>query len=375
MTPIHEIAFLVLSGALSCWTWSPSENSCPNADSIQISAYEKPDLKMKPAKSIDRNSFNSYMNTEVGYEEKGFAVFKTEGNDWHQIMNTSGEKFWVHLPSLEKQFQSTADKTSKQKSWRFEKIENLVGQGMSRVDDDFSKYLRQEDLKTPMQIPKNLVAQIHKRQLQLRLKETSSELPTSYIEISLPCTYQEISPGKKQGTCQPVPKIATYEKPESGAPSVMISMTWANWAGKSISQQEKILERLFIFAEKNDWLKIQVAFGENEKRIRWVKKTDLKKYKIQLLPEAEQIPSLIHILESTNRADTAQRLKGLAPQPGFSATGRTKWSTDGVLYGEVNIQDFPACSTEEPKTLMKAWLPYKLEKKSAPILSWYSRGC
>ncbi|MGE0762600.1 MAG: hypothetical protein AB7N80_04925 [Bdellovibrionales bacterium] len=380
MTPVHEIAFLVLSGALSCWTWPAENNPCPNADSLKIPAYEKPDLRKKPLKFIDRNSFKSFLTAEVGYEENGFAVFETKNSDWYQIMNESGEKLWLNLPSVEKQFQShlsTSDKASHSASWRLEKIEKLVGQGMARVEPDYLKYLRNEDLKSQVQIPKQILVHIHERQLKSRLNETKTELPTSFVEVSLPCTYREISPGHKTGSCTPPPKIAAYEKPDLNAPNTKIAMSWANWAGKPIvtPNQERTLEHLYIFSDSSDWLNIQVAFGDSAKRSRWVKKSDIGQFKIQNLPYDERVAALIHILESTNRPDDAAKIKELSPEPGFRATGRTKWSSDGVLWGEINIQDFPACSVEEPKTLMKAWLPYKLNRKSPSILSWYSRGC
>lgn len=380
MTSVHEIAFLVLGGALSCWTWPTADNLCPSADSIKLSAYEEPDLRTKPIKFIDRQSFNSYLNAEVGYEENGFAIFKIENSEWYQIMSNSGQVLWLHLPTVEKQFQShhaASEKNGNTSSWRVEKIESLVGKGMARVAPEYLKYLRKEDLKTPLLLSKELFAKIHERQLNSRLEEIKTELPISYIEVSMPCTYKEISPGTKTGSCKPPPSINAYEKPDQSATSNIISMTWANWIGKSFIEpnQERTREHLYIFDKNNNWIKIQVAFGDPDNRTRWIKMNDLGAFKIYNLSQEERVAALIQLLESTNRSSTAQKIKELSTEPGFSVTGRTKWSSEGILWGEVNIQDFPACSAEEPKTLMKAWLPYKLNKKSPPILSWYSRGC
>lgn len=379
MNPIHEIAFLVLTGSLGCWTW-PSTTPCSNTDTLKVQAYEKPNLQSKPLKLIDRDSFKSYLNAEVGYEENGFAVFEIIENEWHQIMSESGQKLWLHLPSLEKQFQSRLTPEQKPYNspiWKLEKIENLVSRGMAKTSADYSKYLRTEDLKTPYELSITLLAQVHERQLKSRLEETKTELPIGFVEIKLPCTYKEIAPGSRTGSCEASPRITAYELPEGSAPSMPISMTWANWAGKSFFEpnQKSTLEHLYVLTKKDNWLKIEVAFGDPKKRTRWIKTKDLAQFQFRTLPPAERVTALIHVLESTNRHDAAIKIKELAPEPGFQATGKTKWSADGVLWGEIAIQDMPSCSPDEARTLGKAWLPYKLDKKSAPILSWYSRGC
>ena len=142
-------------------------------------------------------------------------------------------------------------------------------------------------------------------------------------------------------------------------------MTWANWIGKSFieSNQERTREHLYIFGKNNNWIKIQVAFGDPDNRTRWIKMNDSGAFKIHNLSREERVAVLSQLLESTNHSSTAQKIKEQSPDPGFSVTGRTKWSSEGILRGEVNIQDFPACSVEEPKNTYESLASIQAKQK------------
>lgn len=367
MNPIHEIAFLVLSGAISCLPGAQTDAPCLEPDKIKISAYRQPDLREKPVKT-DGNPIKSYLSTEVGYEESGLAVFKILNNEWFQIMSRSGEAYWLHLPT----------ETAKNKElWRVETIENLVGQGLARVDSDYLNYLRKEDLKTPQPVPKEVFEKIHDRQFKALLEEMKVELPVAFIDVTMPCTYKEISPGTSSGKCQAAPHVMAYEIPSASADRMEVSMNLGHWNGIAVMDADSAThtERLYILSEESNWLKIQVNFGDENKRKRWVKKSDLGKFEIRKAPAKEQVAALIQILKSSGDTHEAEKIRYFKPETEFSTTGKTKWSSDGVLWAEVDIQDINGCSGEEPNKLLKAWLPYKIKRDRTPILSWYARGC
>ena len=343
---LHEIGYLIIGGALQCWFGSAVENSCPNAE------------KVKPA-GITREKIGDFETREVHYEESGFAVFKRE-DDIFEIRKKNGDKSQIRLSELNRQIQIALPKTVsaeevKNSLWRYESLEEIFKGAMISHESDFLPLLRKDDLKTPLNIPKEQLESVRQDRINRVLKASQFSIPIGYIVTSVPCTYKKINANTTASSCAAPGKVPAYARPDRNS--------------------EKILE------EQGDWIRMKLVVLEKSKRIVWFNKKDIP-YKMVRLKENEGIKTLIEFLNpnsgssSEQNSNLAENLKLLSEQPldlDLDSAGETKWA-DGILWVKVSVRSEPHCTVEESKPISTGWLPYIEPKTKKKVLKWYSRG-
>lgn len=375
---LHEIGYLIIGGALQCWFGSAVENSCPNAE------------KVKPA-GITREKSGDFETREVHYEESGFAVFNRE-NDNFEIRKKTGGKNSIRLSDLNRQTQAALPKTlsadeAKYSLWRYESLDEIFKGAMIRHEVDFLSLLRKDDLKTPLNIPKEQLASVRQDRLNRVLKANQFSLPIGYIVTSVPCTYKKIDANTTSGSCAAPGKATAYARPNRSSEKILeASLLWAHLEGRTIQTNNlnpaEKSEELLVFEEQGDWIRMKLVVLEKAKRVVWFNKKDIP-YKMVRLNQIDRIKTLIEFLNPTSGSPSdenrnlAENLKLLSEQPldlDLDSAGETKWA-DGILWVKVSVRSEPHCSVEESKPISTGWLPYIEPKTKKRVLSWYSRGC
>ncbi len=375
---LHEIGYLIIGGALQCWFGSAVENTCPNAE------------KVKPA-GITREEAGDFETREVHYEESGFTVFNLE-NDNFEIRKKTGEKNNIRLSDLNRQTQTALPKMvsadeAKASLWRYESLEEIFKGAMISHESDFLPLLRKDDLKTALNIPKEQLESIRQDRINRVLTASQFSLPVGYIVTSVACTNKKIDANTTSGSCAGPGKATAYARPDRNSEKILeASLLWAHLEGRAV-QNNKLnpaekSEKLLVFEEQGDWIRMKLVVLEKSKRLVWLNKKDIP-YKMVRLSQTDRVKTLIEFLNPTSGSpadenrNLSENLKLLSEQPldlDLDSAGETKWA-DGILWVKVGVRSEPHCSVEESKPISTGWLPYIVPKTKKKVLGWYSRGC
>lgn len=374
---LHEIGYLFISGIFQCWFWG-TQSPCPNAE------------KIKPA-GITRETIGDYQTNEIHYEQTGFAVFKIN-SDQFEIRKKTGEKIFIHLSKLNQQTQQSLPKTLKPQDikdslWQFERLEDIFKNAFISREADFLSLLRNDDLETSITISNEQLQTVRQKRINTLLKESQLSLPIAYIKTHIPCEYKKINEHSTSGSCTSPGKISVYAKPDRLSEKIIeASLSWAHFEGIPIHTDTtnplEQSEKLLVFDEQNDWIKMKLVILDKSKRVVWLNKNDLP-YNLIQLNQIDRVKTLVeflhpsHVEPSDENRNLAEKLKSLVEQPlelDLDPAGQTKWH-NGVLWVKVNVRSEPHCTVENSTTIATGWLPYIDPKTRKKILGWYSRGC
>ena len=359
----------MVGGAFQCW-FAANPASCPNAD------------RVKPAGISSEEAVN-FVTNEVGYEMDAFAVFSKKG-DRLEIKKKTGESFYISLPELNRETQAalpkaTAAGEAKVSLWRYSSLEEILKFAMFRHDGDFLKFLRKNDLTTPMNISLQLKA-LEQARLDRALKAAHVMLPIGYLLTSVACTYRKVNSTTTSGSCAPPVVAPAYASRSRSSPKVFdASLIWAHLEGQTVepvkSNPPKREDQLLIFQEQGDWIQMRRSFGDASKRLVWLNKKDFP-YKIVRLKQESRLRHFIDFL--TSSSDSVDRdpsllesLRSLTQNPlevDLESAGETKWY-NGILWVKVEIRSELHCSPEESKSIATGWLPYISPESNKKILT------
>ncbi len=366
---MHEIGFLIIGGTFQCWFWQGADNPCPNSE------------KISPA-GIQRQAASQYINKEIYYEESGFSVFDRKGESF-EIHKLTGEKTWLELKEINQQVDNsiakTASETEKATSrWRYVAIEDIFKNGMIGRDDVGPLELYQDDLKTPVNILSGVLKNIREKRRAVIFKQKNLQLPTGYIVTSTACTYTKVGT-QMQGTCAPPAKAFVYSKPDKQSTKILeASFLFGHFKGFPIHMglaSPTNSEKLFVYEEQGDWVRMRLEVLEDAKRDVWVHKKDIP-YLYTRLKDEERIPALKELLNSRGENTFESIEAELNEEPVFDieSAGVTKWN-EGTLWVKINVRDEDKCSGAEHKVLATGWMPYVDPKTKKKKIGWLSRGC
>lgn len=351
---IHEIGFLILTGALGCWTVDP-----PCASPKTIDAFNTSDLKAHKIQLAPKD-LKEFKLQEVHYEVSGIPVYE-EKNDWIKIRKNSGEYFWINVSQNLKTFPD---------SIQFERIEKILTESLLSGGVDFEKELRSEDLKTPVVINSDVKDKIRKQNLETWMKQNKVVLPKYYLGVSLPC---------KNGTCTPFPQVNVHANPDSSSPLIFKAvLSWAHLDGEMIFSTDPNFtqERILGYDKNNDWLKVIISYNKDDKKEGWISLKNLPHTSLSSVTPEQSLSDFIKRSESQGNplGSDLKAVQNSQINFGIEATGKSKW-LNGQLWMEVDVKDNDQCSGSAPKSLQKGWLPYKKSNTEEPVLGWVSRGC
>lgn len=372
---LHEIGYLIITGAFQCWFASPAENPCPNSE------------KVKPA-GISREYAKEYFVAEVGYEESGFAIFDRKG-DTFEIRKKSGEKRQIKLSELNRQTQkampATVSADEVQNSlWTYKPIDEILKDAMIHHEEEALALLRKDDLKTPITISNEQLESIRQARISEALKAAQVSLPIGYIVTSVPCTHKKINGNTTSGSCASPGSAPAYAKPDRNSEKILeASLLWAHLEGRPLQSQKPLpteqSDELVVYEEQGDWVRMKLVVLDKSKRTVWLNKNDIPYKMVRLKPE-DRMKTLMEFLQhgtSDENQTLAETLKSIKERPvelSLHSADETKWS-DGILWVKVNVHNVPHCALEEGKAIATGWVPYMDPKTKKKVLGWFSRGC
>lgn len=363
----HEIGYIILGGALSCWPHTPPD--C-KSKGMTIEVYKTP--KQKPSEKIQVTSsdIKSFSSKEVEYEVEGIPVYEKKGHEWFKLKKEDGSEFWLNLNQLKEKFSNPSLKNKEvfpEEEINFKSIETFLIEGLIYIESSNQEEFRSEDLKTKLPKSPDTVDSLKEKSIQEWIAKNKYEFPASKLIIEL----------------DPIPFLRPDVSQESNyiIKDVFENPNVLNKIGSHILNNknfESFENNLAIFETKDDWARVMLFTGEKTKRPAWINLKQIPKYELKSLTESEQRKYILKTLvekDDRNQYFLATAMHyDIRERIDLKPTGKHK-IVEGILWIEVHVYNISPCEAAEPMTLFTAWLPYKKAKEKEPIIKWYSRGC